>query len=162
VTLRVRPATLTRGCAGRKRRRERRRERRADDGGTHTTEGLPLRATSATIAKVDSPDGDFVVEGVTGLVEYDEPFDDGPPDTVHTYLGRPESVAAAGRGTARGTAVISEDFLDEVRRGMASYDIGMRIAFDAEQQPQVPVVRLVRTLRDPSQSIVTSRIPELC
>jgi hypothetical protein len=126
----------------------------------HTTEGLLLRATSATIAKLDSPDGNFVVEDVTGLVEYDEPFDDGPPDTVHTYLGRPESVAAASRGTAQGTAVISQDFLDEVRRGMASYDIGMRMAFDAEQRPQVPVVRLVRTLRDPSQSIVTSRIPE--
>lgn len=124
------------------------------------TEGLLLRVTSDTVAKLDSPDGNFVVEDVTGLVEYDTPFDDGPPDTVHTYLGRPASVEAARRGVQAGSAVIAQDFLEDVRRGMASYDLGLRVAFEAEALPGVPVVRLARTLRDPSQSIVTSRIPE--
>lgn len=124
------------------------------------TEGLLLRATSATIAQLDSPDGNFAVADVTGLVEYDRPFDDGPPDTVHTYLGRPASVQAARDGLAAGTAVIAQDFLDEVRRGMGAYDLGLRVAFEAEPLPDVPVVRLARSLRDPTQSIVTARIPE--
>lgn len=124
------------------------------------TEGLLLRVSSDTIAQLSSPDGNFTVEDVTGLVEFDSPFDDGPPDIVHTYLGRTGPREAARRGLDEGTAVIAEEFLDEVRRGMGSYDLALRTAFDAEPVPDAPVTRLVRTLRDPSRSIGASRIPE--
>jgi hypothetical protein len=124
------------------------------------TEGLLLRASSDTIAQLNSPDGNFTVEDVTGLVEFDRPFDDGPPDIVHTYLGRPGPKQAARSGLADGTAVISEEFLTEVQRGMAAYDLALRTAFEGEALPPVPVERLVRTLRDPSRSIGASRIPE--
>jgi hypothetical protein len=124
------------------------------------TEGLLLKVSSDTIAQLNSPDGNFTVEDVTGLVEYDKPFDDGPPDIVHTYLGRPGPRQAARSGLADGTAVISEEFLTEVQRGMASYDLALRTAFEAEPLPPVPVEQLVRTLRDPGRSIGASRIPE--
>jgi hypothetical protein len=124
-----------------------------------TVEGILLRVNSQMIAELWGTDGNFLVEDVTNLVSYEASLSDGVPDIVRTYLGRPRSIEAARQGLAAGTAVIAEDFLQEVTEGMARYDLVLRSAFEAEGVPQVPVVPLIRQSRA-SVSVAEGRSAE--
>jgi hypothetical protein len=113
------------------------------------TEGILLKVDSLMIARLVGSDGNFLVEDVTELVHAEKVWEHGQPDIVWTYLGKADSVATAHRGLADGTAVIAQDFLNEVSDGMHSYDLVLRSTYDAEPLPEVPILDLIRQTRTP-------------
>jgi hypothetical protein len=123
-------------------------------------EGILLKVNSQMIAELMGWDGNFLVEDVTKLVHWESPLSSGTPDIIRTYLGRPRSIEAARQGMEHSTAVIAEDFLQEVNEGMAAYDLLLRTAFEAESRPAVPVVPLIRQVRRVGESATEGRSAE--
>lgn len=123
-------------------------------------EGILLRVNGQMISELMGTDGNFLVEDVTTLVRSEGALAGGAPDIIRTYMGRSASVVAARRGLLDGSAVIAQDFYDEVLEGMGSYDLAMRSAFGSEGVPSVQVMPLIRQPRREGESATEGRPAE--
>ena len=98
--------------------------------------GLVRPVSEAELEELDRRERNYDRIDVTDLIETDF----GGP--VWTYRGSPEGRARLARGRSEGTAVVSKDYLERVRKGLRALGDGELERFEA--QSDLPVADLER------------------
>lgn len=105
------------------------------------TVGLLVRVAAEQLAMLDARHPEYDRLRVTRQIRVGSAG--GLPDVVWTYVGRPRSVSRADAAVAAGTARISRQYLNRLRRALAAHGPLLE-AFSAEPLPDsVPIEDLV-------------------